>query len=65
MYTARMAKAMMIGRCPVTPITFSTAWMPISCRAMYGMVATMPVIATSRARVGEPKRPRTKSAGVT
>ncbi|GAA3446755.1 hypothetical protein GCM10018955_61940 [Planomonospora venezuelensis] len=56
---------MMIGRCPVTPIDFSTASMPTSCSAMYGMVATMPVIATSSASVGEPKRARTKSAGVT
>ncbi len=33
--------------------------------ALTGIVATMPVIATRRASVGEPKRPRTKSAGVT
>ena len=32
---------------------------------MYGMVATMPVIATSSAIVDEPDRARTKSAGVT
>ena len=62
---------MMIGRCrasalsPVTPMVLSTASMPTSCRAMYGMVATMPVIATSSARIGEPNRLRTKSAGVT
>ena len=29
------------------------------------MVATMPVIATTSARLEEPWRPRTKSAGVT
>ena len=71
MYAARIANAMMIGRCrasmlsPVTPIVLSTASMPTSCSAMYGMVATMPVIATSSASVGESKRVRTKSAGVT
>ena len=47
------------------PIVRSTASRPTSCSAMYGIVATMPVIATSSARIGEPKRPRTKSAGVT
>ncbi len=50
---------------PVTPIVLSTASMPTSCSAMYGIVATMPVIATSSASVGEPNRARTKSAGVT
>ncbi len=28
---------------PPTPRTMSTAWMPTSCSAMYGMVARMPV----------------------
>ncbi len=56
---------MMSGQCPFTPMAFSVAWMPISCSAMYGMVATMPVIATSRASVDDPNRARTKSAGVT
>lgn len=39
--------------------------MPTSCRAMYGIVATMPVTATSSASIEEPWRARTKSAGVT
>jgi hypothetical protein len=70
-YAARIANAMMIGKCranallPVTPIVFSTASMPTSWSAMYGMVATMPVIAMTRASVGEPNLARTKSAGVT
>ena len=70
-YAARIANAMTIGRCrasplvPTTPIVLRTASMPTSCSAMYGMVATMPVIAMSSARVGEPNRARTKSAGVT
>ena len=33
--------------------------------AITGIVATMPVIATTSASIGEPCRPRTKSAGVT
>lgn len=66
-----MANATMIGRCraivlsPVTPMALSTDSMPTSCRAMYGMVATMPVIAISSASTGESNRLRTKSAGVT
>ena len=32
---------------------------------MYGIVARMPVTATASDRPLEPKRPRTKSAGVT
>ncbi len=49
---------------PPMPITVSTAWMPTSCRAMYGITARMPVNATARARPRDPYRPRTKSAGV-
>jgi hypothetical protein len=64
-YAARIANAMTIGQWPFTPIASSVAWMPTSCSAMYGMVATMPVMATSRASVEEPNRARTKSAGVT
>ena len=61
MYAASTAKAMNSGRSftnqpplPPMPITSSTAWMPTSCRAMYGIVATIPVSATARARVLEP-----------
>ena len=50
---------------PPIPITSRTTWMPMSCSAMYGIVARMPVTATARASGCEPKRPRTKSAGVT
>ncbi len=50
---------------PPTPITSSTAWMPTSCSAMYGMVARMPVRATASDRPREPQRPRTKSEVVT
>ena len=33
---------------PPMPTTSSTAWMPTSCRAIYGIVARMPVSATAR-----------------
>ena len=39
--------------------------MPTSWRAMYGIVARIPVTATASASARESKRPRTKSAGVT
>ena len=32
---------------PPTPATSRTAWMPTSCSAMYGIVATKPVTATA------------------
>jgi hypothetical protein len=64
-YAASTPNAMMIGHSPRIPIAFSTASMPTSCRAMYGIVATIPVIATISASEPEPKRPRMKSAGVT
>ena len=48
-----------------TPITVSTAWMPTSCSAMYGISARMPVKAMASARPRDPYRPRMKSAGVT
>ncbi len=50
---------------PPRPTTSSTAWMPTSCSAMYGMVAMKPVTATASERPREPNRPRTKSAVVT
>ncbi len=74
MYAASTAKARNSGRSltnqlafspPPTPSTSSTAWMPTSWSAMYGMVARMPVSATARDRPLEPYRPRTKSAVVT
>ena len=34
--------------CPM-PITSRTTWMPTSCRAMYGIVARMPVMAMANA----------------
>ena len=70
-YAARIANAMTIGRwrasplVPTTPIVLRTASMPTSCSAMYGIVATIPVMATSSASVDEPNLARTKSAGVT
>ena len=39
---------------PPTPSDVSTAWMPTSCSAMYGIVARMPVTATASARPREP-----------
>ena len=42
-----MMKAAMIGKSPFKPIVLIVTLMPISCRAIYGMVATMPVIATA------------------
>ena len=55
----------MSGQSPLMPIAPSTTWMPTSCSAMYGIVASSPVAATAVAIGREPKRPRTKSAGVT
>jgi hypothetical protein len=46
---------------PSAPIT---TWMPTSCKAMYGMVATIPVTVTASASQRFPKRPRTKSPAV-
>src|SRR5215475_16231158 len=60
-----MANAMISAQVGFTCIDLSTDSMPTSCSAMYGMVATIPVIATSSAMVDEPERARTKSAGVT
>ena len=37
-----------------TPITVSTAWMPTSCSAMYGMSARIPVKADASARPRDP-----------
>jgi hypothetical protein len=56
---------MISGQSPSMPIVASTTWMPTSCSATDGMVASRPVIATAVASEREPKRPRTKSAGVT
>jgi hypothetical protein len=50
---------------PPSPTTVSTASIPTSCSATYGIVARMPVTATARLRPEEPYLPRTKSAGVT
>lgn len=73
-YAASTANAISSGRSftnqfvsspPPTPITSSTAWIPTSCSAMYGMVARMPVTATASERPFEPNRPLTKSEVVT
>ncbi len=73
-YAARTPKAISSGRSftnqlvfspPPTPITSSTAWMPTSWSAMYGIVARMPVTATASESPLEPNRPRTKSEVVT
>jgi hypothetical protein len=73
-YAASRAKAMKSGMSrsnqpapsrPPRPSTSSTAWMPMSCSAMYGIVARMPVNATARLSALESNRPCTKSAGVT
>ena len=72
MYAASTANAMMRGRSrvnafvpPPTPSTDSTALMPTSCSAMYGIVATIPVMAIAVESSLLPYRPPTKSAGVT
>lgn len=72
MYAASTPNATNSGRScrnqfplPPTPSTSSTAWMPTSCSAMYGIVARMPVSATATDSPRDPYRPRTKSAGVT
>jgi hypothetical protein len=64
-YAASTTNATISGHAPGTRIVRSTASMPTSCSAMYGIVATMPVTATRRAIVDDPDRARTKSAGVT
>jgi hypothetical protein len=64
-YAASTANATISGQAPATPIALRIDSMPTSCNAMYGMVATIPVTATSNAMVDEPDRDRTKSAGVT
>ena len=50
---------------PPTPMTVSTAWMPTSCSAMYGISARIPVKAIASASPREPYLPRMKSPGVT
>ena len=65
MKAASTANAMTSGQYPWIPMTVRTASIPSRLSAMYGMVATMPVMATASASVGEPNRPRTKSAVVT
>ena len=42
------------GQSPLIPIAPSTTWMPTSCSAMYGIVARMPVSATSSGMVCDP-----------
>ena len=64
-YAARITNAMISGHSPEMPIVRMTAPMPTSWSAMYGIVATIPVSAIISASVGDPWRPRTKSAGVT
>ncbi len=56
---ARMRNATISGRCPtipmpLSPIVRSTASSPTSCNAMYGMVATIPVMAIISASPDEP-----------
>ncbi|MEU0220475.1 beta-ketoacyl synthase N-terminal-like domain-containing protein [Streptomyces sp. NPDC006265] len=68
--TASPANSATITRSPAaprgyTPPAVSTARMPSSWSARYGMVARIPVSATTSARGGDPYRPRTKSATVT
>ena len=64
-YSASTTNAAVSGHPPGTPITSSTALSPMSCRAMYGMVAPIPTSATATASVREPNRARTNSATVT
>jgi hypothetical protein len=64
-YMASSANATASGQAPGSPITRNTASMPMSCSAMYGIVARMPVTAMASPSVREPKRARTNSAGVT
>jgi hypothetical protein len=66
---ARITNAMISGRSavkpePEMPSPPMTTWIPTSYSAMYGMVATMPVMLTAKASQRLPKRPRTKSPGV-
>src|SRR5437763_446393 len=59
------ANAAVSGQDPVMPIALSTASIPMSCSATYGMVATIPVSATAPASQRESNLARTNSAGVT
>src|SRR5947207_542399 len=47
-----------------TPRTVSNAWIPSSCNATYGIVASIPHTATAAASGGDENRARTTSAGV-
>src|SRR5881227_2664752 len=64
-HTASSANAAVSGQDPVMPIALSTASIPMSCSATYGMVATIPVSATAPASQRESNLARTNSAGVT
>jgi hypothetical protein len=70
-YAASTANAISSGRSlasvllPPRPIVSKTACIPTSCRAMYGIVARIPVTATASESARLPYRPPTKSAGVT
>lgn len=53
-YSARMMKAAASGSSPVRPSALITTSMPMSCSAMYGIVATTPVSATANSSAREP-----------
>jgi hypothetical protein len=66
---ARITKAMISGRsaatpAPETPSAPITTCSLTSCSAIYGIVATIPVIVNASASQRLPKRPRTKSPAV-
>ena len=66
---ARITKAINSGRSATRPVPEMpsapiSTWMPTSCSAMYGIVATMPVIVIASASQRLPKRPFTKSPEV-
>ena len=53
MNSGRSLTKVLVEEAP-TPITVSTAWMPTSCSAMYGISARIPVKADARARPRDP-----------
>ncbi len=54
MYSARIRNAAISGSSPCRPSARITTSIPTSCSAMYGIVASTPVIATASSNAREP-----------
>src|SRR5262249_58988681 len=64
-YNARMTNAAMRGSSPLIPSALIAVDIPISWRAIYGIVASTPVSATADSNERDPYWLRTTSAAVT